>query len=79
MDRAEDICSWINDSCLHVDAIATLERAIVLLTEKGRFQRAAKHKEDIAGIYESELIDLDKAMVAYETAGDWYAGESSAA
>ncbi|KAG0222022.1 soluble NSF attachment protein [Mortierella sp. GBAus27b] len=61
------------------DAIGSLEQAIIILTEKGRFQSAAKNQEDIAAIYESELIDLEKAMVAYETAADWYAGESSTA
>lgn len=49
------------------------------MTERGRFQAAAKHKEDIANIYESELIDLDMAMAAFETAADWYAAESSTA
>ncbi|KAF8923894.1 hypothetical protein BGZ58_002405 [Dissophora ornata] len=39
----------------------------------------AKHEEDIASIYESELIDLEQAMRAYEVAADWYAGESSTA
>ncbi|KAF9906655.1 hypothetical protein EC991_000380 [Linnemannia zychae] len=61
------------------DAILSLENAIQILTERGRFQSAAKHQEDIASIYESELIDLDHAMRAYETAADWYAGESSTA
>ena len=65
--------------CLFIDAIASLSKAIVILTEKGRFQSAAKHQEDIAGIYETELIDLDQAMQAYELAADWYAGESSTA
>ncbi|KAF9430763.1 hypothetical protein BGZ76_000721 [Entomortierella beljakovae] len=61
------------------DAISALERAIAILTFKGRFQSAAKHKEDIATIYETELIDLEQAMRSYETAADWYAGESSTA
>ncbi|KAF9346994.1 hypothetical protein BGX26_001479 [Mortierella sp. AD094] len=61
------------------DAISSLERAIVILTERGRFQSAAKHQEDIAAIYESELVDLEHAMRSYEIASDWYAGESSTA
>ncbi|KAI1304870.1 hypothetical protein EDD11_005043 [Mortierella claussenii] len=61
------------------DAIAALEKAIGILTERGRFQSAAKHQEDIGAIYESELIDLEQAMRAYEVAADWYAGESSTA
>lgn len=51
----------------------------MILTEKGRFQSAAKHQEDIASIYETELIDLDKAMNAYEVAADWYSAEASTA
>ncbi|KAK3828181.1 MAG: soluble NSF attachment protein [Benniella sp.] len=83
-EKDEAASSFINASksykkCSPPDAIAALERAIVILTERGRFQAAAKHKEEIAGIYETELIDLDKAMVAFETAADWYAGESSTA
>jgi len=62
-----------------LDAISSLSKAIQILTEKGRFQSAAKHQEDIAGIYESELIDLEHSMQAYEVAADWYAGESSTA
>ncbi|KAG0301990.1 hypothetical protein BGZ98_007888 [Dissophora globulifera] len=61
------------------DAIAALERAIGILIERGRFQSAAKHQEDIATIYETELIDLEQSMRAYEQAADWYAGESSTA
>ncbi|KAG0006893.1 hypothetical protein BGZ65_002200 [Modicella reniformis] len=83
-DKDEAASSFINASKSYKksspqDAIATLEQAIIILTEKGRFQPAAKHKEDIASIYESELIDLEKAMMAYETAADWYAAESSTA
>ncbi|KAG0317346.1 hypothetical protein BGZ99_006354 [Dissophora globulifera] len=61
------------------DAITALERAIGILIERGRFQSAAKHQEDIATIYETELIDLEQSMRAYEQAADWYAGESSTA
>ncbi|KAF9995599.1 hypothetical protein BGZ80_000476 [Entomortierella chlamydospora] len=61
------------------DAINSLRMAITILTERGRFQSAAKHEEDIAAIYETELVDLEKAMQAYDTAADWYAGESSTA
>jgi alpha-soluble NSF attachment protein len=63
----------------YLDAILSLEQAIGILTERGRFQSAAKHQEDIANIYESELIDLEQAMRAYDIAADWYAGESSTA
>ncbi|KAG0051031.1 hypothetical protein BGZ83_004186 [Gryganskiella cystojenkinii] len=83
-EKDEAASSFINASksykkCSPQDAISSLQRAIVILTEKGRFQSAAKHQEDIAAIYETELIDLDQAMQAYEVAADWYAGESSTA
>jgi alpha-soluble NSF attachment protein len=76
LDSPTTLCSYFYPC---VDAIASLENAINILTERGRFQSAAKHQEDIASIYESELIDLDQAMRAYEIAADWYAGESSTA
>ncbi|KAF9954895.1 hypothetical protein BGZ72_004182 [Mortierella alpina] len=83
-ERDEAASTFINASKSYKksspqDAIASLEKAIAILTERGRFQSAAKHQEDIAGIYESELIDLEEAMRAYEVAADWYAGESSTA
>ncbi|KAF9413749.1 hypothetical protein BGZ94_000634 [Podila epigama] len=83
-ERDEAASTYINASksykkCSPQDAISSLEKAIEILTEKGRFQSAAKHQEDIASIYESELIDLEKAMQAYEVAADWYSGEASTA
>ncbi|CAG8532074.1 26530_t:CDS:2 [Dentiscutata erythropus] len=61
------------------DAITSLKQAIEILTDRGRFQAAAGHQKDIAQIYESDLIDLEKAMQAYEIAADWYAGEEATA
>ncbi|KAG0228303.1 hypothetical protein BGW42_002295 [Actinomortierella wolfii] len=83
-DRDEASQSFINASKSYKknspeDAIAALRQAIQILTEKGRFQSAAKYQSEIAEIYEVELIDLDKAMQAYEVAADWYAGEESTA
>merc|ERR1711970_657142 len=43
----------------------------------GRFTIAAKHHETIAGIFESECADLDKAMQHYEQAADYFKGEES--
>jgi hypothetical protein len=43
----------------------------------GRFTIAAKHHETIAGIFESEVADLDKAMQHYEQAADYFKGEES--
>ncbi|XP_039185366.1 beta-soluble NSF attachment protein isoform X3 [Crotalus tigris] len=44
---------------------------------KGRFTIAAKHYITIAEIYESELVDIEKAIAHYEQAADYYKGEES--
>ncbi|ORZ41408.1 soluble NSF attachment protein [Catenaria anguillulae PL171] len=61
------------------DAIKALQQAIQILTERGRFQMAAKHQKTIAEIYESDLVDLEKAMEAYELAAEWFQGEEASA
>uniref|UniRef100_A0A4W6E1S4 NSF attachment protein beta n=1 Tax=Lates calcarifer TaxID=8187 RepID=A0A4W6E1S4_LATCA len=47
------------------------------LTLMGRFTIAAKHHISIAEIYESELVDIEKAIAHYEQAADYYKGEES--
>ena len=59
------------------DAVSALESAVKFLTEKGRFAAAAGNQKQIAEIYESEIVDFQKAMDAYELAAEWYAGEDS--
>jgi alpha-soluble NSF attachment protein len=54
-----------------------MKQAIEILTERGRFQMAAKHQKTIAEIYETDLVDLEKSMGAYETAAEWFQGEDS--
>uniref|UniRef100_A0A3Q3FTF3 N-ethylmaleimide-sensitive factor attachment protein, alpha b n=1 Tax=Labrus bergylta TaxID=56723 RepID=A0A3Q3FTF3_9LABR len=44
---------------------------------QGRFTIAAKHHITIAEIYETELVDIDKAIAHYEQAADYYKGEES--
>uniref|UniRef100_A0A8C6TY92 N-ethylmaleimide-sensitive factor attachment protein, beta b n=1 Tax=Neogobius melanostomus TaxID=47308 RepID=A0A8C6TY92_9GOBI len=44
---------------------------------RGRFTIAAKHHISIAEIYESELVDMEKAIAHYEQAADYYKGEES--
>ncbi|KAL1919042.1 uncharacterized protein VTP21DRAFT_2423 [Calcarisporiella thermophila] len=61
--------------CSPEDAISSLRKAIEIMTDKGRFNAAANHQKEIAEIYESDLVDLQRAMDAYEIAADWYAGE----
>ncbi|XP_028858827.1 N-ethylmaleimide-sensitive factor attachment protein, beta b isoform X2 [Denticeps clupeoides] len=46
-------------------------------THKGRFTIAAKHHITIAEVYESELVDIEKAIAHYEQAADYYKGEES--
>ncbi|XP_066514703.1 N-ethylmaleimide-sensitive factor attachment protein, alpha a [Hoplias malabaricus] len=59
------------------EAIKCLSRAIDIYTDMGRFTIAAKHHISIAEIYESELLDIDKAVAHYEQAADYYKGEES--
>ncbi|XP_006627524.2 alpha-soluble NSF attachment protein [Lepisosteus oculatus] len=59
------------------EAINCLNRAIEIYTDMGRFTIAAKHHMSIAEIYETELVDIDKAIAHYEQAADYYKGEES--
>ncbi|XP_036435788.1 N-ethylmaleimide-sensitive factor attachment protein, alpha a [Colossoma macropomum] len=59
------------------EAIKCLSRAIDIYTDMGRFTIAAKHHISIAEIYESDLVDIDKAVAHYEQAADYYKGEES--
>ncbi|KAI2653901.1 Alpha-soluble NSF attachment protein [Labeo rohita] len=59
------------------EAINCLNRAIEIYTDMGRFTIAAKHHVSIAEIYETELVDIDKAIAHYEQAADYYKGEES--
>lgn len=44
---------------------------------QGRFTIAAKHHISIAEIYETELVDIEKAIAHYEQSADYYKGEES--
>ncbi|XP_027855317.1 N-ethylmaleimide-sensitive factor attachment protein, alpha b isoform X1 [Xiphophorus couchianus] len=59
------------------EAINCLNRAIEIYTDMGRFTIAAKHHMSIAEIYETELVDIDKAIAHFEQAADYYKGEES--
>lgn len=48
-----------------------------LPTPQGRFTIAAKHHISIAEVYESELVDIEKAIAHYEQAAEYYKGEES--
>ncbi|PIK56296.1 putative alpha-soluble NSF attachment protein [Apostichopus japonicus] len=58
-------------------AISCLQRAIEIYIDMGKFTQAAKHHMSIAEIYETNLVDLDKAVEHYEKAADYYKGEES--
>lgn len=59
------------------EAIKCLTRAIEIYLDMGRFTIAAKHHITIAEIYEADLLDIDKAVMHYEQAADYYKGEES--
>ncbi|XP_032818907.1 alpha-soluble NSF attachment protein isoform X1 [Petromyzon marinus] len=59
------------------EAINCMNRAIEIYTDMGRFTIAAKHHITIAEIYETELVDIEKAIAHYEQAADYYKGEES--
>uniref|UniRef100_A0A670YG94 NSF attachment protein beta n=1 Tax=Pseudonaja textilis TaxID=8673 RepID=A0A670YG94_PSETE len=59
------------------EAINCLNAAIDIYTDMGRFTIAAKHHITIAEIYESELVDIEKAIAHYEQSADYYKGEES--
>ncbi|RWS18983.1 protein required for fusion of vesicles in vesicular transport: alpha-SNAP-like protein, partial [Leptotrombidium deliense] len=59
------------------EAVNCLMRAIEIYTDMGRFSIAAKHHITVAEIYESEVVDIEKAITHYEQAADYYKGEES--
>uniref|UniRef100_A0A7N8WLX0 N-ethylmaleimide-sensitive factor attachment protein, alpha b n=1 Tax=Mastacembelus armatus TaxID=205130 RepID=A0A7N8WLX0_9TELE len=72
--RAANMFKMAKNWC---EAINCLNRAIEIYTDMGRFTIAAKHHITIAEIYETELVDIDKAIAHYEQAADYYKGEES--
>lgn len=59
------------------EAVTSLTKAIEIYTDMGRFNIAAKHHMTVAEIYESEAVDIEKAITHYEQAADYYKGEES--
>lgn len=59
------------------EAVNSLDKAVDIYTDMGRFTIAAKHHQTIAEIFESDIADLDKAMTHYEKAADYFKGEES--
>ncbi|KAI8874879.1 TPR-like protein, partial [Backusella circina FSU 941] len=60
-------------------AIAALEKAIMIDKDCTNFRSAAKHNQEIAEIYESELIDLNQAMEHWEAASHLYMADDNPA
>ncbi|XP_076816116.1 alpha-soluble NSF attachment protein-like [Clavelina lepadiformis] len=59
------------------EAISCFSRAIDIFTDMGRFTMAAKHHMNIAELYETDAMNIEKAIAHYEKAADYYDGEDS--
>ena len=69
-------CYKKNDS---QEAVNCILKAIEIYTDMGRFSIAAKHHMTVAEIYETEIVDIEKAITHFEKAADYYKGEESSA
>ncbi|KAK9240086.1 soluble NSF attachment protein [Lipomyces kononenkoae] len=59
------------------ESARVLIQAITLFTQRGQFRRAATYTQDLATLYENELDDLDRAMDAYDEAGEWMSNDGA--
>ncbi|ETE71227.1 Beta-soluble NSF attachment protein, partial [Ophiophagus hannah] len=62
---------------MFVFIVCPLSHWAKFFSSQGRFTIAAKHHITIAEIYESELVDIEKAVAHYEQSADYYKGEES--
>lgn len=60
-------------------AISALQKAIVIDKETANFRNAAKHHQEIAEIYESDIIDLQGAKENWEQASILYMADDNPA
>ncbi|KAJ0047370.1 hypothetical protein NL108_006736, partial [Boleophthalmus pectinirostris] len=76
LNRAIEIYTDMVSFCIsyHFNVVHQLNMCFHV---QGRFTIAAKHHITIAEIYETELVDIDKAVAHYEQAADYYKGEES--
>ena len=58
-------------------AIECYRMAVEIYVDMGRFSIAAKHLTTAAEIYETKVMDQEKALQMYTQAGDFYKGEES--
>lgn len=63
--------------CEPDSAVSAFTRAIDIYTDMGRFTTAAKHHINIAELFETETINIEKAIHHYEKAAEYYDGEDS--
>lgn len=56
-----------------------MEKAIAIDKESSNFRNAAKHHQDIAEIYEIDIIDLKGAKENWEKASNLYMADDSPA
>ncbi|XP_044765382.1 alpha-soluble NSF attachment protein [Coccinella septempunctata] len=59
------------------EAVSCLMKAIEIYTDMGRFTMAAKHHQTIAEMYDTDAVDLERAVQHYEQAADYFRGEES--
>lgn len=62
-----------------VAAVDALKKAIQIDKHISNFRNAAKHHQEIAEIYESEIIDLHGAKENWEQAANLYMADDSPA
>jgi len=73
------IVSGTDKSSIPTAAIEALQCAIQVDKESANFRNAAKHHQEIAEIYESEIIDLNGAKENWEQAANLYMADDSPA
>lgn len=59
------------------EAVNCFMKGIEIMTDMGRFSTAAKHHMTVAEMYESDIVDLEKAITHFEQAADYFKGEES--
>ncbi|CCG83382.1 Putative uncharacterized protein [Taphrina deformans PYCC 5710] len=57
--------------------VQVLELAVDRFTKRGNFRRGANYRQQVAEIYELDLMDAPKAMEAYESAAEWLASDNA--
>uniref|UniRef100_A0A8B9KN75 Beta-soluble NSF attachment protein n=1 Tax=Astyanax mexicanus TaxID=7994 RepID=A0A8B9KN75_ASTMX len=75
--RQPDFTCSFRTNMMQPPVLLTLEMPSRRLIHRGRFTIAAKHHITISEVYESELVDIEKAIAHYEQAADYYKGEES--